>query len=314
MAAPGHRSAPPHRAARPLWSELPAEVRDAVASVLGSPITAARSQQGGFSPGSADRVVTADGRRAFVKAVSTGHNPHTPGLHRRERRVLQDLSGLGVAPAVLGVHDDGEWVALVLEDVAGRHPAHPWQPADTQAVLAALAHVAGTQAPAGWPALEEELAGEFSCWSRLAADPPPGTDPWVLRRSGRLGALAAATLPRLAGGAVVHTDLRSDNVLVTPGQGARVVDWPWAARGAPWFDTVCLLVDVRWHGGDVAPVLEAGRALGAGEDDVLGAVAGLGGFFLWQGSRPPEPGLPTLRTFQLAQGRVCLQLLREWDP
>ena len=55
---------------RVAWADLPAPVRDVVADILGSPVLAAVSQPGGFSPGSADRVCTADGRRAFVKAVS----------------------------------------------------------------------------------------------------------------------------------------------------------------------------------------------------------------------------------------------------
>ena len=50
------------------------------------------SQAGGFSPGTADRVGTAEGRRAFVKAVSTAHNPDTPGLNRREVGVLRSLA------------------------------------------------------------------------------------------------------------------------------------------------------------------------------------------------------------------------------
>ena len=81
------------------WEQLPPEVHDAVAQVLGSPVRTTDSQPGGFSPGSADRVVTGDGRRAFVKAVSTAQNPLSPGLHRREGEVLDALQR---TPAVLG--------------------------------------------------------------------------------------------------------------------------------------------------------------------------------------------------------------------
>ena len=69
---------------RVAWADLPGHVRDVVADLLGSPVVAAVSQPGGFSPGSADRVRTADGRRAFVKAVAGAVNPHSPVLHRRE--------------------------------------------------------------------------------------------------------------------------------------------------------------------------------------------------------------------------------------
>jgi hypothetical protein len=56
------------------WAELTHEVRSAVEAIMGGTVVEAVSQVGGFPPETADRVRTADGRRAFVKAVS----PLTP--------------------------------------------------------------------------------------------------------------------------------------------------------------------------------------------------------------------------------------------
>ncbi|GCB50951.1 hypothetical protein SNL152K_8298 [Streptomyces sp. NL15-2K] len=67
-------SAPPATGTRIPWAHLPEPVRDAVADVLGGPVVHAVTQPGGFSPGAATRVRTADGRRAFVKAVSGDAN------------------------------------------------------------------------------------------------------------------------------------------------------------------------------------------------------------------------------------------------
>jgi hypothetical protein len=39
-------------------------------------------------------------------------------------------------------------------------------------------------------------------------------------------------------------------------------------------------------------------------------LTGLAGFFIGHGTRPPPPGLPTIREFQLAQGRTALDWLR----
>src|SRR4051795_12752419 len=105
---------------RVAWADLPRVVRSAVEEILGSPVVEAVSQAGGFSPGSADRVVTADGRRAFVKAVGASINPDSPGLHRREIQVGAALPASPAVPKLLGgwegrAEEDGdEWVALVL--------------------------------------------------------------------------------------------------------------------------------------------------------------------------------------------------------
>ena len=51
--------------------DLPAAVRSRIEGIIGGgAVTEAVSQRGGFSPGTADRVRTERGPRAFVKAVS----------------------------------------------------------------------------------------------------------------------------------------------------------------------------------------------------------------------------------------------------
>ena len=128
---------------RPRWEDLPPHVRAGVEDVLGSPVVRADSQAGGFSPGSADRVLTAAGRRAFVKAVGAAQNPHSPVLHRREARVSAALPPSLPVPRLLGVFDAGARVALVLEEVDGHQPPLPWRAGDVDAVLGALAALDG---------------------------------------------------------------------------------------------------------------------------------------------------------------------------
>lgn len=293
------------------WEQLPDHLHDWVAGVLGAPVAEAGSQPAGFSPGSADRVLTTEGTRAFVKAVSTDQNPDTPDLHRREIQVLRSLAGVSAVPQLLAHHDDGHWVALVIEDVEGRHPL-PWTHDLATAALSALTELAQVAAPEGWPPLEEELVGEMATWSRLRDDPPEDLDPWLATRLDDLAALSARTLPRMAGLAVAHTDVRADNMLVTGSGEVRIVDWPWASRGAPWCDAVMLLLNIRWAGDlDVRPHLRAVHELGAQEEDVLGLLAGLTGFFTEACSRPAAPGLPTLRAFQREQAVAGRALLAE---
>ncbi|MFI9153034.1 protein kinase [Streptomyces sp. NPDC053367] len=45
----------------------------------------------------------------------------------------------------------------------------------------------------------------------------------------------------LSGEALLHTDWHPDNVLIVSG-AARLVDWAWPTRGAPWIDAACWVV------------------------------------------------------------------------
>lgn len=51
--------------ARMLWKDLPQELVSQVEGVLGGAVVKAHSQSEGFSPGSADRIEAANGRRLF---------------------------------------------------------------------------------------------------------------------------------------------------------------------------------------------------------------------------------------------------------
>ena len=68
------------------WADLPGHVQAGIEQILGAPVALATGLQGGFSPGTADRVVTLSGGRAFVKAVNPRLNEHSPAIHRKEIR------------------------------------------------------------------------------------------------------------------------------------------------------------------------------------------------------------------------------------
>jgi hypothetical protein len=290
------------------WANLPDRVRHAVEGIVGGPVVEAVSQVGGFSPGTADRIRTADGRRAFVKAVSSAQNEHSPAMHRGEALITAALPASAPAPALLGCYDDGEWVALVLQDIDGRMPTTPWQADELAQVRAALDVLAKTvtPSPVDVPTARDRLSEDFAGWQRLRDDPVAAMDPWVAAHLPDLCALAAHGVVALAGTTLCHTDIRADNLLIGPKGTVTVVDWPWACQGPAWLDTLLLLINVRLYGGhaDLA-------TLDADPDDVTGVLAGLGAFFADAARRPAPPGLPTVRAFQQAQADVVVSWLRE---
>lgn len=295
---------------RPAYDTLPASVRAAVDGVLGSPVVHARTQAGGWSPGVAARVRCADGTAGFVKAVSAEVDPFTPGLHRREAEVVRALPAAVGSPRLLGGYDDGTWVALVLEDVEGMAPVLP---RDLPAVLRALDRLAAVAAPEGLRPADEELAGDFGGWARLAAAGADRLTDWQQRHLDRLVELESRWPQACAGDRLLHLDVRTDNVLLRADGEAVLVDWPWAAAGDPVLDVVAFLPSaVLSGGGDPERLLQrtsAGRR--ADRDVVTCLVAAFCGRVEEHARRPPPPALPGVRAFQAAQGVAAGAWLRQ---
>jgi hypothetical protein len=291
------------------WSEVPASVRRAVDEMLGAPVVTTHQMSGGFSPGPAVRAELADGRVVFVKAAGVDLNVHTPGMHRREAMVLRALPTAVAAPRLIGAVDDGDWVALAIEWVDGRHPDAA-DGDDVRRVVAVLERLArDTQGTAidGIDSFADVHRGIYGHWVTLAAEPAAGLDGWSRRHLDRLAELDLLVPQATAGDHLVHTDVRTDNVLVGGRRGDVLVDWPAASIGAPWIDLVGLLPALHLDGGPPPTDVFAASALGraADPDAVDAVVAAVAGYFTRMALLPPPPGLPTVRAFQAAQGAIA---------
>lgn len=316
----GDMTGPAAQGVRVEWAQIPAPVRAAIEDVCGAAVVRARTQPGGFSPGLAARVRCANGARYFVKAVSAQANPDTPGLHRQEARVLAALDPLITSrrlpiPRLHGTVDRPPWIALILQDIAGRQPQLPWQTAELQQVVAALDQLAGalTPAPVPAPAVGERLGAEFTGWRTLAASPGRDhLDPWSRVHLDQLADLEATWADHAAGDTLLHADIRADNLLLT-GQGAMVVDWPWACRGAAFTDLVLFAPSVALQGGPPPAELIASSRSGsaASPHAVMALVCALAGYLTETSLRPPPPGLPTIRAFQAAHATIARHWLTE---
>jgi Ser/Thr protein kinase RdoA (MazF antagonist) len=228
---------------------------------LGSDVVRTSSTGTGFTPGFASRLDLADGRRVFVKAASDADDARYGwGLseaYREEIRKLRGLPGDLPAPALLWSVDNdivgARWVILCFEYVDGTPPRRPWQPDELRLVTDTLAGLAPlvANAPHGLDLpLFAERFGEVEAWMARVTE-RDGSSRWL----DEVAALAPESLTRCAGTAVVHMDLRDDNILIGPGGRVWICDWNWPVLGAPWLDLVALVLAAAGDGLDADAVL-----------------------------------------------------------
>ncbi|MGC2190967.1 MAG: phosphotransferase [Candidatus Dormiibacterota bacterium] len=310
---PSSRSFPPAAGARLGWAELPPSVRSGIEHQLGSKVVRAISQPSGFSPGAALRLQLADRRRAFVKAVGSEPNPGSPQLHRQEALRLAQLPRTAALPRLLGVHDDGDWVAVILEDVDGRHPYLPWRLEELARVLNALEELQAQFTPCpvkDLPNVVDLHQESFVGWRNLLEDgSPPGIDPWADRNLGRLATRESRWPEAISGDTLLHSDLRADNLLLTRSGSVVFLDWPSACCGTSWFDPLVMAPSVAMQGGPDPEwiVQHHSGARNADPEKITTLVVALAGYFVRSSLLPAPPGLPTLRRFQGAQGKAALE-------
>lgn len=311
---------PPAQGVRLQWQDVPSKVRAAVEERLGSPVVTVQSQPTGFSPGVAARLLTADGRRVFVKAVGREPNPDTAGIHRREAKIAALLPSTTPVPPLLWSYDDEAdtgWIVLAFADIEGKHPAQPWQPDELKRVLDAMVAMSAALTPSPVaigmvPTTSDHFVRDINGWQKLRqadAAQLDKLDAWSARHLDALAKVEAGVSAAVTGNTLVHMDIRADNMLLTPDQ-VWIVDWPHAAIGAAWVDMICFAPSVTMQGGpppeDILAHHPASRT--ANPDDITAAVVATAGYFTYKALQPPPPGLPTVRAFQAAQGIVA----REW--
>jgi aminoglycoside phosphotransferase (APT) family kinase protein len=313
-----HPTPPPAEGMRLDWEAIPSQVRAAVEGWLGSPVVSAISQRGGFSPGVAARLRTADDRRVFVKAAGLEPNPGVPAIHRQEGRIAALLPTAAPVPRLLWSYDDAAtgWVVLVYQEIDGKPPAQPWQIDELNRVIDAMAELAETLTPSPLPegmvgTASEAFATRLCGWQKLLDDASlhAQLDDWSARHLEALAQLESKSPSAVAGDTLIHFDIRADNILLSP-ERAWFVDWPLACIGAAWVDVVFFAPSVTMQGG-LSPEQIMARHPAcrmADPDAITAAVAATAGFFIYGSLQPPPPGLPTLRPFQAAQGAVA----REW--
>jgi hypothetical protein len=198
----------------------------------------------GLTPAQRFVVQLEDGSSVFVKAASDEWTER--GL-RTDHLVLSTLEDL--VPEVIAWIDGPPHPVLILEDLQDAHwPADHvreiggqtlpvlWNAGQRELLMAALERLAAVSAPPQLPPLAEIFTPQ---WPAIAAAPGPFlalglcSAAWLERSLAAL--LAAERALDLSGDALVHNDVRSDNVCFR-GERVVLVDWSEARRGSPRFD------------------------------------------------------------------------------
>jgi hypothetical protein len=302
------------------WAAVPEPVRRSIELRLGSPVSEAASQVSGFSPGLAARLRLADGRRVFVKAIAPDEESGAPGgqdAYRREARITAALPRDVAAPRLIDSWDASGWVVLALENIDGVNPDLPWKPDQLSRVLETITETAQRLTPSPIAAPRAGSAGGEGHWASLAADPErlerlSDIEPWAAANLAGLIELEGRCESAGRGETLLHTDIRADNIVMTD-ERVYLVDWPHAEIGAAWVDLVWFLPSVGMQGGPPPRNVFRSHPLAGGADrsDVAAVLAACAGFMIEGATRPPPPGLPNLRVFQLHQGLQATAWLRQ---
>lgn len=272
-------------------------IEERVAALVGSRVMTLRPVQSrGYAAAFHAIAELEDGRTAFVKS---GAEEVTSGFLRQEIPIYRAVSG-PFMPALLGA-DEGDPPILVLEDLSGAHWVPPWDEGAVEAVLAALGTVAATTPPEWLDPLEKERDWLLGGWAEIARDPEPfltlglGSGSWLRKNLPVLRNAAESTV--LEGDALLHLDVRSDNLCLTE-RGAVLFDWNHAHIGNPHVDIAAWASSLHLEGG---PQPEAVLP------DSPELAAALAGFFAARAGLPPPKTAPHVRPFQLAQARIALR-------
>lgn len=304
-------SAPRAVGVRMKYDEPPARVRAWVDDVLGSPVVTTFEQVGGMSPGCATRVVTASGGHAFVKAVGPELNPMTPDLFRHEALVLTHLGANRLWAELLAVLDEPDgWVALILEDVPGRHPdLNDARDIDlllttTDQLAAALTGRAGGLE---MPKTRDAIFRWTNAWDFVDQIPHQLLPGWVRERATEFQQRSVDLMDHADGNNVVQADIRDDNLIVRQDGTLVFVDWGMAARGPAWADP--LLARIEWVEQSRFDdfVLSSAVLRDLGARHVTTYLVTLATFLAYRVLTAEDIGLPTLNEFRRTESARLLE-------
>ncbi|CAM3427757.1 phosphotransferase [Stackebrandtia soli] len=275
--------------------ELPADVRAEIAAQIGGPIASVRMAGGGFSGGFAAIVTAETGRRMFVKA-SGPDLPFVLNAYTAEAHISALLPDEIPAPRLQFSSQVDEWVVLGFEAIDGKAPRIPISPDEWTLMLRAWETAADALTPIpaslrdyplpNWAT--EDLSGFQRFTATASGDISPTIPERFATHVDELAALDSHINAAVTADAVMHGDLRPDNMVLREND-AVICDWNWPCVGAPWFDTVALLVPAHAEGHDADGMFwKHSTSAGVDGEQLDTVLAAIAGYYL-AGSQEPPP-------------------------
>lgn len=241
-----------------------------------------------------------DGRSAFVKIAAYGY---VAEWFRHERRAYEALDGERFLPRIVGWDDDGEAPLLAIEDLSDARWPPPWDGAAVDGVVETLDALHHLTPRVELPEAEERQFG-LDSWPDVVEDPGPFLSVGLCSKAwleAHLEALAAASAAAtIEGPAVLHFDVRSDNLCFRDGR-VLLVDWNHACVGNPLVDTAAWLPSLHAEGGPPPETVLPDDTPGLPEIASL-----LAGYFSARGGLPPIAQAPHARRLQREQAATAL--------
>jgi Phosphotransferase enzyme family len=275
---------------------LPHPASSRLAEALGAAVVSVVPVEGrGYSHARRYLVDLADGRRVFAKLAV---DAMTTEWLRLEHLVYRGVDGSFLPRLVAFLEEPA---VLVLEDLSGAYWPPPWRPGDVEAVCEALTLIASTPPPEEIPAVVADPGWLGVGWAEVDVTRQPLLGLGLCSPEWLDSALPALRMASehapLAGDALLHLDVRSDNICIT-GRRAVLVDWNLCRVGNPALDLAFWLPSLHAEGGPAPEEL-----LPEGAAELAALVAG---FFAARAGLPPPATAPRVREVQLAQLRVAL--------
>lgn len=183
----------------------------------------------------------AGGGKKMVLRVNAGNSRQLGIDRRREKVILEAVSGAGLAPDIY--HCDPERGVLVTEFIDGK-PLDISRPESLTRLQSLLdrVHSLKPEIP-----VFDYLAHAENYWQQLADK--SGQDPHLYKREGLLEQLRK--LQAVSGEGLSHHDPVPENIIDRDGE-LFLLDWEYAGLGSPEFDRA--VIRAEWPGFCVMPV------------------------------------------------------------